>query len=338
MGGNWRLQTPSLHSWTSCSQDWSVRSKPSLRFQPSSRPSHVWVSEAGVEQLVGFCNPAAWGLKSAWPLTTSVTCRKPATLPRPQLAQLAVPNSHPGLPALLWWWDAVAYIRAGCVRSIPLVTPDPAHVGLRCLYGCGRWGVCRRQGGVFVTLQEALSIPIPSWLVAIAKADVQFFPIKRKSLLWSHCSCEITAFLCNRIRGSHFCNHKDCQLPAFSARGIVQAGTLEWVAISYSRRSSQPRDRTRVSSTGRCLLYNWATWEAWLQLVLASSSQPGSLTDLSVTLSPFRLWLLNRPQLSFCLKYHKSYTRFSYFSYIPTSSSLFPQTSCVKTDPLQHPT
>ena len=32
-----------------------------------------------------------------------------------------------------------------------------------------------------------------------------------------------------------------------SVPGILQAGILEWVAISFSRRSSQPRDRTQVS-------------------------------------------------------------------------------------------
>ena len=34
---------------------------------------------------------------------------------------------------------------------------------------------------------------------------------------------------------------------AFSVPGILQAGILEWVAISFSRRFSQPRDRTWVS-------------------------------------------------------------------------------------------
>ena len=37
----------------------------------------------------------------------------------------------------------------------------------------------------------------------------------------------------------------DCSLPCSSVRGILQARILEWVAISFSRRSSQPRDRTR---------------------------------------------------------------------------------------------
>ena len=32
-----------------------------------------------------------------------------------------------------------------------------------------------------------------------------------------------------------------------SVRGILQATRLEWVAISFSRGSSQPRDQTQVS-------------------------------------------------------------------------------------------
>ena len=38
------------------------------------------------------------------------------------------------------------------------------------------------------------------------------------------------------------CDPMDCSLPGFSIRGIFQARILEWVAISFSRRSSQPRD------------------------------------------------------------------------------------------------
>ena len=36
---------------------------------------------------------------------------------------------------------------------------------------------------------------------------------------------------------------------------------LEWVAISFSRGSSWPRDQTSVSCIGRRILYQWATWE-----------------------------------------------------------------------------
>ena len=43
------------------------------------------------------------------------------------------------------------------------------------------------------------------------------------------------------------CNPVDCSLPGSSIHGILQARILEWVAISFSRGSSRPRDRTRVS-------------------------------------------------------------------------------------------
>ena len=43
------------------------------------------------------------------------------------------------------------------------------------------------------------------------------------------------------------CNPVDCSFPGFSVHGISQTRTLEWVAISYSMGSSQPKDQTRVS-------------------------------------------------------------------------------------------
>ena len=42
------------------------------------------------------------------------------------------------------------------------------------------------------------------------------------------------------------CDPMDCSLPGSSVHGIFQARILEWVAISFSRGSSWPRDRTRV--------------------------------------------------------------------------------------------
>ena len=49
------------------------------------------------------------------------------------------------------------------------------------------------------------------------------------------------------------CDPMDCSLPGSSVHRIFQARVLEWVASSFSRASSQPRDRTQVSCTaGRC--------------------------------------------------------------------------------------
>ena len=51
----------------------------------------------------------------------------------------------------------------------------------------------------------------------------------------------------------------DCSLPGSSIHGIFQARVLEWIAISFSRGSSQPRDRTRVSCIVGRRFTVWAT-------------------------------------------------------------------------------
>ena len=43
---------------------------------------------------------------------------------------------------------------------------------------------------------------------------------------------------------------------------IFQARILEWVAISFSRDSSWPRDQTCVSCIGKQIPYHCATWES----------------------------------------------------------------------------
>ena len=43
------------------------------------------------------------------------------------------------------------------------------------------------------------------------------------------------------------CDPMDGSLPGSSVHRIFQARVLEWVAISFSRGSSQPRDHTQVS-------------------------------------------------------------------------------------------
>ena len=54
----------------------------------------------------------------------------------------------------------------------------------------------------------------------------------------------------------------DCSLPGFSIHGIFQARVLEWVAISFSRGSSQPRNQTWVSCIAGRHFTLWATREA----------------------------------------------------------------------------
>ena len=52
------------------------------------------------------------------------------------------------------------------------------------------------------------------------------------------------------------CDPVDCSQPGSSVHGILQASILEWVAISFSRRSSRLRDWSQVSCTGRRILYH----------------------------------------------------------------------------------
>ena len=47
----------------------------------------------------------------------------------------------------------------------------------------------------------------------------------------------------------------DCSPPDSSVHGVLQARILEWISISFSRGSSQPRDQTPISCIGRPVHY-----------------------------------------------------------------------------------
>ena len=75
------------------------------------------------------------------------------------------------------------------------------------------------------------------------------------------------------------CKPMDCSLPGSSAPGILQARILEWVAISYSRGSSQTRDWTWVSCfAGGGFFTGRATRETpWMGLVPLKEAPESSL-------------------------------------------------------------
>ena len=86
-----------------------------------------------------------------------------------------------------------------------------------------------------------------SLLVLSTKEDPCFFWCQWKAVCVHAQSCPT------------LCNPMDCSLPGSSVHGILQARILEWVVISFSRGSSQPRDWTYISCTSRQILYHWAT-------------------------------------------------------------------------------
>ena len=64
------------------------------------------------------------------------------------------------------------------------------------------------------------------------------------------------------------CDPMNCSPPGSSVHEPFQARILEWVAISFSRGSSQPRDQTRISCTAGRFFSDWAIREALRMLIL----------------------------------------------------------------------
>ena len=102
----------------------------------------------------------------------------------------------------------------------------------------------------------------------------------------------------------------DCSLPGFSIHGIFQARILEWVAMSFSRGSSRPRNRTRVSCIASTRFTIWATREAITSEPQAKpkSIGVGSLSLLQQIFPTQELsWgLLHRRQILYQLSYQET--------------------------------
>ena len=97
------------------------------------------------------------------------------------------------------------------------------------------------------------------WCWVLSQLFLSFTSIKRifsssslSAIKWVAQSCPT---LWDPMNGS---------LPGSSVHGIFQPRVLEWVALSFSMRSSQPRDQTRVSYIAGRHFTIWATREALL--------------------------------------------------------------------------
>ena len=89
------------------------------------------------------------------------------------------------------------------------------------------------------------------------------------------------------------CDPMDCSLSGSSVHGIFQARVLEWIAISFPRGSSRPRNRTQVSHIAGRHFTVWATkeWSRWLflenpvfHISILHLSEVGSGTGIAVQL------------------------------------------------------
>ena len=89
------------------------------------------------------------------------------------------------------------------------------------------------------------------------------------------------------------CDPMNCRQPGSFVHGILQARILEWVAIPFSRRSSQPRDWTWVSCIASRFFTNWAPREAWKykQIKMSSCVLPSLSGPALLLWSPNKDWL-----------------------------------------------
>ena len=122
----------------------------------------------------------------------------------------------------------------------------------------GHWQTWSAAGSL-----QAIWVPVAGAFQRVLHTGVEipFLGVFGKKITYRHIYLSICCCLVSQSCPI-LCHPMDCSLPGSSIHGISQARTLEWVAISFSRGSSWPRDRTCVSCIGMQVLYCWATWEA----------------------------------------------------------------------------
>ena len=93
-------------------------------------------------------------------------------------------------------------------------------------------------------------------------------------------------FSCTKSRLT-LCFPMDCSLPGSSVQRTSQARILEWVAISFSRGSSWPRNWTLVSCIAGRFFTDWSTRESFL-LLLAQLSVSSCLPQRNLPSSAMK--------------------------------------------------
>ena len=176
----------------------------------------------------------------------------------------------------MWWWESlISSCLAGAETAPRYCSPCSLH---------------------WPPLEEN---PYQQWMsvkVVVANSSIlwhrqgrgkYFITTRRCKSAWSVCVCVAQA--CPTL-----CDPTDCSPPGFSVHEILQARILEWIAIPFSRGTSQPRDQTLVSciagrfftiwATGKSMILTWLPMVSWRKTLLPSAGyeNPGS--------SPSFLW------------------------------------------------
>ena len=110
-----------------------------------------------------------------------------------------------------------------------------------------------------MTLSSSVFWPLLPGSLRSARGDRGWFCRTKGELRVSHHSIAVVIYWLSHVR--LFCSPMDCSPPGSSAHRILQARTLECVAMPSFRGSPQSRDQTHVSCIDRWILYHWTTWE-----------------------------------------------------------------------------
>ena len=161
-------------------------------------------------------------------------------------------QTQSGVLCFIWWftvwhsagWNLREYLHVlGMVRTSDTSWAHPMGQALA-VQQWPRWhGRCRHRGQVILILQ-------------CTEFKLLCCILNLHNVL---CVCSVVQ-LCLT-----FCDPMNRNLPGSFVHEILQAGILEWMAISSSRGSLLPRDQTcisYVSCIGRWILYHCTTWEA----------------------------------------------------------------------------
>ena len=100
------------------------------------------------------------------------------------------------------------------------------------------------------------SCPLSRWCFLIISSSTAPFSFCLQSFPALSLSCD---WLLVTQTSPTLCHPIDCIPPGSYVHGIIQIRKLEWVAIPFSRETSQPRDQTQVSYTAGRFFTIWAT-------------------------------------------------------------------------------
>ena len=110
--------------------------------------------------------------------------------------------------------------------------------------------------GICFTISKHCHLRLTNKHFFVAKTEGNGCRLEKQQCLpqWNCCHVKKRKMLLNRVRS--------CDPMDYTVHGVLQARELEWVALPFSRGSSQPRDQAQVSHIAGGFFTSWSTREA----------------------------------------------------------------------------